>query len=207
MRQSSRTWRNPFLVSSLDRYRLQELSWQKNSGMSDARLYESLSGRKDINAIRRALQTSALDTHRLAPHHHLKNTSLSSSHSYLLLQFQCRTHITSIHHNGTNQIRKPQHSKNLRARLPHLHRRNNHTQLVTAVETDGVFGLINHGISPEESEHMLSTSASFFSLSDSTKATVPFTTLNATWEKNAQIRPSTGQPNPKSPIRCNSGST
>jgi isopenicillin N synthase-like dioxygenase len=70
-------------------------------------------------------------------------------------------------------------------------------QLVHAAETDGFFGLINHGISLPEIEHMFSTSESFFSLPDKTKATVPFSHLNAGWEKNAQIRPSTGQPDQK----------
>jgi isopenicillin N synthase-like dioxygenase len=44
---------------------------------------------------------------------------------------------------------------------------------------------------------MFATSESFFSLPDTTKATVPFSHLNAGWEKNAQIRPSTGQPDRK----------
>jgi len=44
---------------------------------------------------------------------------------------------------------------------------------------------------------MFETSESFFALPDSTKATVPFTIKNAGWEKNAQIRPSTGQPDQK----------
>jgi isopenicillin N synthase-like dioxygenase len=71
------------------------------------------------------------------------------------------------------------------------------SQLIHAAETDGFFGLTNHGISLSEIEHMFSTSESFFSLPDSTKATVPFSHLNAGWEKNAQIRPSTGQPDRK----------
>lgn len=44
---------------------------------------------------------------------------------------------------------------------------------------------------------MFSTSESFFALPDSKKATVPFSHRNAGWEKNAQIRPSTGQPDQK----------
>ncbi|KAH6683970.1 oxoglutarate/iron-dependent oxygenase [Halenospora varia] len=70
-------------------------------------------------------------------------------------------------------------------------------QLVSAAETDGFFGLIDHGIALEEIEHMFDTSASFFALPDSEKAKVPFSHLNAGWEKNAQIRPSTGQPDQK----------
>ncbi|KAL3427921.1 2OG-Fe(II)oxygenase superfamily protein [Phlyctema vagabunda] len=71
------------------------------------------------------------------------------------------------------------------------------SQLITAAETDGFFGLINHGIPAAEIESMFETSASFFALPDSTKAQVPFTTKNAGWEKNAQIRPSTGKADQK----------
>ncbi|KAF4632592.1 hypothetical protein G7Y89_g5531 [Cudoniella acicularis] len=70
-------------------------------------------------------------------------------------------------------------------------------QLIHAAETDGFFGLTNHGISLSEIESMFSTSERFFSLPDTTKSTVPFSHLNAGWEKNAQIRPSTGQPDQK----------
>ncbi len=70
-------------------------------------------------------------------------------------------------------------------------------QLVHAAETDGFFGLINNGISLSEIEHMFRASESFFALPDEVKSTVPFTHLNAGWEKNAQIRPSTGQPDRK----------
>ncbi|KAH8821849.1 putative gibberellin 20 oxidase [Xylogone sp. PMI_703] len=66
------------------------------------------------------------------------------------------------------------------------------SQLVHAAETDGFFTLINHGLSVEDIESMFDTSESFFSLPDETKALVPFTTKNAGWEKNAQVRPSTG---------------
>jgi len=44
---------------------------------------------------------------------------------------------------------------------------------------------------------MFKTSQSFFELPDEVKATVPFSTQNAGWEKNSQIRPSTGQPDMK----------
>lgn len=71
------------------------------------------------------------------------------------------------------------------------------TQLVHAAETDGFFGLINHGIPADEIERMFDASASFFALPDTTKQSVPFSHLNAGWEKNAQIRPSTGQPDQK----------
>jgi isopenicillin N synthase-like dioxygenase len=80
------------------------------------------------------------------------------------------------------------------------------TQLLHAAETDGFFGLINHEISLEEIEHMFDNSASFFSLPDSTKAAVPFSHSNAGWEKNAQIRPSTGQPDQKESYQMQFGS-
>ena len=65
-------------------------------------------------------------------------------------------------------------------------------ELIQAAETDGFFSLINHGISLEEIEQMFQTSESFFSLPEETKSTVPFSHVNTGWEKNAQIRPSTG---------------
>jgi len=71
------------------------------------------------------------------------------------------------------------------------------SQLIHAAETDGFFGLVDHGISLSEIENMFATSESFFSLPDTIKATVPFSHSNAGWEKNAQIRPSTGQPDQK----------
>jgi isopenicillin N synthase-like dioxygenase len=79
-------------------------------------------------------------------------------------------------------------------------------QLISAAETDGFFSLINHEISTSEIEHMFSTSASFFSLPDDIKSTVPFSHLNAGWEKNAQIRPSTGQPDRKESYQMQFGS-
>lgn len=79
-------------------------------------------------------------------------------------------------------------------------------QLISAAETDGFFGLTDHGISLPEIEAMFTTSESFFSLPDTDKATVPFTTLNAGWEKNAQIRPSTGQPDRKESYQLQFGS-
>jgi isopenicillin N synthase-like dioxygenase len=80
------------------------------------------------------------------------------------------------------------------------------TQLLSAAETDGFFGLINHEISLEEIETMFTTSARFFSLPDAIKSTVPFSHLNSGWEKNAQIRPSTGQPDQKESYQIQFGS-
>lgn len=65
-------------------------------------------------------------------------------------------------------------------------------QLVQAAETDGFFALTKHSISPAEIDAQFAASASFFALPDDVKAAVPFSHKNAGWEKNAQIRPSTG---------------
>jgi isopenicillin N synthase-like dioxygenase len=70
-------------------------------------------------------------------------------------------------------------------------------QLITAAETDGFFVLVNHGISLAEIESMCHASESFFALPKSAKASVPFSTKNAGWEYQAQIRPSTGLPDQK----------
>ncbi|KAG9696247.1 Clavaminate synthase-like protein, partial [Aureobasidium melanogenum] len=60
-------------------------------------------------------------------------------------------------------------------------------------EKDGFFCIVDHGISREQVDQMFDNSAAFFNLEDSSKATVPFSAVhNAGWEKNAQIRPSTG---------------
>jgi isopenicillin N synthase-like dioxygenase len=79
-------------------------------------------------------------------------------------------------------------------------------QLIQAAETDGFFGLVDHGISSKEIEHMFENSSRFFSLPDSTKSTVPFSHLNAGWEKNAQVRPSTGMPDRKESYQMQFGS-
>lgn len=67
------------------------------------------------------------------------------------------------------------------------------TQLVQAAEHEGFFCVVDHGIPSSLVESMFSSSASFFNLPDQVKATVPFSpTHNAGWEKNSQVRPSTG---------------
>jgi isopenicillin N synthase-like dioxygenase len=66
-------------------------------------------------------------------------------------------------------------------------------QLIQAAETDGFFGIIDHGIPVSTIDNMFATSEAFFSLPDTTKATIPFSPINNVgWEKNAQVRPSTG---------------
>ncbi|MCJ1292656.1 hypothetical protein MMC34_004209 [Xylographa carneopallida] len=79
-------------------------------------------------------------------------------------------------------------------------------QLVQAAENEGFFCIIDHGISIPAIEHMFSTSASFFALPDSIKATVPWSPKNVGWEKNAQVRPSTGTPDMKESYQIQWGS-
>jgi isopenicillin N synthase-like dioxygenase len=52
--------------------------------------------------------------------------------------------------------------------------------------------LSDHGISPSEVKAAFDLSARFFALDDDIKARTPLNGKNAGWEKNAQIRPSTG---------------
>lgn len=66
------------------------------------------------------------------------------------------------------------------------------SELIKAAETDGFFSLTDTEISVADIQAIFETSASFFALTDDVKGTVPFTKKNVGWEKNAQIRPSTG---------------
>ncbi|KAI1621911.1 oxidoreductase domain-containing protein [Exophiala viscosa] len=66
-------------------------------------------------------------------------------------------------------------------------------QLVEAAENVGFFCIVDHGISRQEVDDIFAQSARFFSLPDDVKAHVPFSSAhNAGWEKNSQVRPSTG---------------
>ncbi|OCL06284.1 iron/ascorbate family oxidoreductase [Glonium stellatum] len=65
-------------------------------------------------------------------------------------------------------------------------------QLCDAAENVGFFSIIDHGISPTEIKDMFALSEAFFSLPDDVKATVPWNVNNVGWEKNSQVRPSTG---------------
>ena len=51
-------------------------------------------------------------------------------------------------------------------------------KLIHADETDGFFGLVDHGIPISEIDKMFAASESFFALPANTKATVPFTIKN-----------------------------
>lgn len=66
--------------------------------------------------------------------------------------------------------------------------------IVHASENTGFFCIIDHGIPRQAVDRMFEESARFFSQSDDVKARVPFDPrYNAGWEKNGQVRPSTGQ--------------
>ncbi|KAJ9640556.1 hypothetical protein H2204_003184 [Knufia peltigerae] len=64
-------------------------------------------------------------------------------------------------------------------------------QLCSAAEEVGFFCITDHGIPLTSIDEIFDWSSRFFALPDPVKATVPFTN-NAGWEKNAQVRPSTG---------------
>ncbi|KAF7596959.1 hypothetical protein BBP40_011325 [Aspergillus hancockii] len=69
--------------------------------------------------------------------------------------------------------------------------------LVHAAEDVGFFTIVDHGISIDEIETIFATAERFFNLPDDVKATVPWNPNNVGWEKKAQVRPSTGQPDTK----------
>jgi isopenicillin N synthase-like dioxygenase len=69
--------------------------------------------------------------------------------------------------------------------------------LIHAAETDGFFALVDHGLSIDEIEAQFAAVESFFRLPDDVKATMPMSFKNAGWEKNAQVRPSTGKADQK----------
>lgn len=66
-------------------------------------------------------------------------------------------------------------------------------ELVNAAEHVGFFCVVDHGIPQESVDQIFEQSARFFNQDDSIKAQVPFSPQhNAGWEKNSQVRPSTG---------------
>lgn len=65
-------------------------------------------------------------------------------------------------------------------------------EICDAAVNVGFFAIIDHGISEEEVKSIFATSESFFSLPDHAKAEVPWNPQNVGWEKQSQIRPSTG---------------
>jgi isopenicillin N synthase-like dioxygenase len=66
-------------------------------------------------------------------------------------------------------------------------------ELVAAAETDGFFVVVDHGIPWSDVERQFEAAESFFELPDGVKWRVPFSHRNTGWEKNGQVRPSTGQ--------------
>ncbi|WVQ80594.1 hypothetical protein IAT38_002699 [Cryptococcus sp. DSM 104549] len=65
-------------------------------------------------------------------------------------------------------------------------------ELMNASTNVGFFTLSNHGISPASIQAAFDLSAEFFALPDSVKSKTPLNGKNAGWEKNTQVRPSTG---------------
>lgn len=66
-------------------------------------------------------------------------------------------------------------------------------EVVNAAENVGFFCVVDHDISPAAVDAIFKQSARFFNQPDDIKVRVPFSPQhNAGWEKNAQIRPSTG---------------
>lgn len=65
-------------------------------------------------------------------------------------------------------------------------------QLMAASTDVGFFCLADHGIAQADIDAMFAMSARFFALDDDTKAKTPLNGKNAGWEKNTQVRPSTG---------------
>ena len=71
-------------------------------------------------------------------------------------------------------------------------------QLVDAAENIGFFCVVDHDISRSTIDRIFEQSARFFNQADEIKQRVPFSPKhNAGWEKNKQIRPSTGAPDCK----------
>ncbi|PYH91552.1 leucoanthocyanidin dioxygenase [Aspergillus ellipticus CBS 707.79] len=70
-------------------------------------------------------------------------------------------------------------------------------ELVDAAENVGFFTICDHGLTIDEIEAMFALAERFFSLPEDIKGTVPWNANNVGWEKKAQIRPSTGQPDTK----------
>lgn len=66
-------------------------------------------------------------------------------------------------------------------------------ELVSAASNVGFFCIVDHGITTQDISTMFAESERFFALPDDIKGKVPFSSAhNAGWEKNSQVRPSTG---------------
>lgn len=80
-------------------------------------------------------------------------------------------------------------------------------QLVDAAENHGFFTIVDHEIPQATVAQMFEQSARFFNQDDATKQKVPFSPQhNAGWEKNKQVRPSTGVADRKESYQMQFGS-
>ncbi|GAA5829013.1 hypothetical protein JCM3766R1_003903 [Sporobolomyces carnicolor] len=73
--------------------------------------------------------------------------------------------------------------------------------LVDAAENIGFFKLVDHGISKERIKQVFDQSQRFFDLDMATKQKNPWNGRNMGYENLAQIRPSTGYPDPKESLQ------
>ncbi|EKC97674.1 FAO1p [Trichosporon asahii var. asahii CBS 8904] len=73
--------------------------------------------------------------------------------------------------------------------------------LMRASTEVGFFTLSNHGIPQEDVDAMFAFSKRFFALPDEVKAKTPLNGKNAGWEKNTQVRPSTGTADQKESLQ------
>ncbi|KAK7949141.1 uncharacterized protein PG986_010027 [Apiospora aurea] len=71
------------------------------------------------------------------------------------------------------------------------------SQLCDAAENVGFFAIVDHGLAPADVDAMFALSERFFRLPDAVKAMVPWNPGNVGWEKESQVRPSTGEPDRK----------
>lgn len=78
-------------------------------------------------------------------------------------------------------------------------------EVCTAAERVGFFAVVDHGIRPAEVRAMFATAEAFFALPDAVKATVPWNPQNVGWEKNSQVRPSTGAADRKESLQVQFG--
>lgn len=74
-------------------------------------------------------------------------------------------------------------------------------ELMRASTEVGFFTLSNHGIPQEDVDAMFALSKRFFELPDEVKAKTPLNGKNAGWEKNTQVRPSTGTADQKESLQ------
>ncbi|GAA5949327.1 hypothetical protein JCM3765_003372 [Sporobolomyces pararoseus] len=73
--------------------------------------------------------------------------------------------------------------------------------LIDAAENIGFFKLVDHGISKERIKQVFDQSQRFFDLEMETKQKTPWNGRNMGFEHRAQIRPSTGYPDPKESLQ------